>query len=70
MDIPVTELYSLLIPLIDERLILPRASVAEVIGYQSLEEMAGAPAWYLGTVGWNGRSVPRSLSIVRQSRPS
>jgi chemosensory pili system protein ChpC len=52
------ELYSLLIPLAEERLIVPRAAVAEVIGVQPLEEMAGAPAWYLGTVGWNGRSIP------------
>lgn len=52
------ELYSLLVPLAQERLIIPRASVAEVISLQPLEAMAGAPAWYLGTVGWNGRNVP------------
>src|SRR5262245_28973288 len=52
------ELYSLLIPLAQERLIVPRAAVAEVIGYQPLEAMPGAPPWYLGTVGWNGRNVP------------
>jgi chemosensory pili system protein ChpC len=57
MTVPVTELYSLLIPLQDERLIVPRACVAEVIGFQAPEEMVGAPAWYLGTVGWNGRKV-------------
>ncbi len=52
------ELYSLLIPLAQERLILPRSSVAEVIGFQPLDAMAGAPAWYLGTLGWNGRTIP------------
>ena len=57
-NIPVSELYSLLIPLLGERLIVPRASVAEVISYQAPEEMAGAPAWYLGTISWNGRDVP------------
>ena len=31
----VDELYSLLIPLADARLIVPRACVAEVIGYQT-----------------------------------
>lgn len=55
---PATELYSLLVPLLDERLIVPRASVAEVIGYQAPVEMAGAPSWYLGTISWNGKSVP------------
>lgn len=52
------ELYSLLVPLAEDRLILPRATVAEVVSYQPLEAMDGAPAWYLGTVSWNGRSVP------------
>lgn len=58
MEAPATELYSLLIPLSDERLIVPRASVAEVVAYQAPEEMQGAPSWYLGTISWNGRNVP------------
>jgi hypothetical protein len=32
------ELYSLLVPLAGERLIVPRACVAEVIGYQAPAE--------------------------------
>ncbi|MBS1830076.1 MAG: chemotaxis protein CheW [Acidobacteria bacterium] len=54
----VSEIYSLLIPLVDGRLIVPRACVAEVIGFQPPAEMTGAPPWYLGTVPWNGRSIP------------
>jgi chemosensory pili system protein ChpC len=52
------ELYSLLVPLSGERLILPRACVAEVIGYQSPAQMTNAPPWYAGLVNWGGRSVP------------
>jgi chemosensory pili system protein ChpC len=52
------ELYSLLVPLSGERLIVPRACVAEVIGYQAPAEMTNAPPWYLGVVSWSGRSVP------------
>ncbi len=52
------ELYSLLVPLSGERLLVPRACVAEVIGYQVPSEMANAPPWYLGLVGWSGHSVP------------
>jgi chemotaxis signal transduction protein len=52
------ELYSLLVPLAGERLIVPRACVAEVIGYQVPTEMANAPPWYAGLVSWGGRSVP------------
>ena len=52
------ELYSLLVPLAGERLIVPRACVAEVISYQTPVEMTNAPPWYAGLVSWSGRSVP------------
>ena len=52
----VNEIYSLLIPLVDSRLIVPRACVAEVIGFQVPAAMTGAPPWYIGTVPWNGRA--------------
>ena len=52
------EIYCLLVPLVDERLIIPRSCVAEVISYQTPAEMTGAPPWYLGVVNWNGRHVP------------
>ncbi|HEV7631685.1 MAG TPA: chemotaxis protein CheW [Steroidobacteraceae bacterium] len=54
----VSEIYSLLVPLVNERLIVPRSCVAEVIGYQPPAEMTGAPPWYLGVVAWNNRSLP------------
>jgi chemosensory pili system protein ChpC len=52
------ELYSLLVPLSGERLIVPRACVAEVMGYQPPAQMTNAPPWYAGLVTWSGRSVP------------
>ena len=45
----IAEVYSLLIPLADARLLVPRACVAEVIGYQTPTPMENAPPWYLGT---------------------
>ena len=54
----VAEIYSLLVPLVDGRLIIPRACVAEVVGFQTPSEMTGAPPWYIGTVPWNGKAVP------------
>jgi chemosensory pili system protein ChpC len=54
----IAEVYSLLLPLADGRLLVPRACVAEVIGYQIPSEMTGAPPWYLGLVSWNGRQLP------------
>jgi chemosensory pili system protein ChpC len=54
----VQEIYSLLVPLAEGRLIVPRACVAEVIGFQVPSEMTGAPPWYIGTVPWSGKAVP------------
>jgi chemosensory pili system protein ChpC len=52
------ELYSLLVPLAGERLIVPRTCVAEVISYQTPARMNNAPPWYSGMVTWNYRNVP------------
>ncbi|MGH8298957.1 MAG: chemotaxis protein CheW [Steroidobacteraceae bacterium] len=54
----VLEIYSLLVPLAEGRLIVPRACVAEVVGFQVPAEMTGAPPWYIGTVPWSGKAVP------------
>jgi chemosensory pili system protein ChpC len=54
----INEVYSLLIPLVESRLLIPRACVAEVIGYQIPAPMENAPSWYLGVVNWNARIVP------------
>ena len=52
------ELYGLLVPLGEERLIVPRVTVAEVIVWQQPEKTEGTPAWHLGVIQWNGRPVP------------
>ncbi len=52
------ELYSLLVPLTEDRLIVPRACVAEVVRYSPPEQEEGAHQWMLGTVNWNGRQLP------------
>ena len=52
------ELYSLLVPLAEDRLIVPRACVAEVVRYSAPDHEMGAHTWMLGTVNWNGRQLP------------
>jgi len=52
------ELYSLLVPLNQERLILPRACVAEVVRYAPLQRDEMAAPWFKGIISWNGRQVP------------
>lgn len=64
------ELYSLLIPLREERLLVPRMCVAEVIAFAEAARDAGTddacPDWYLGTIDWNGRRIP-VVSFDRES---
>jgi chemosensory pili system protein ChpC len=54
------ELYSLLIPLKTERLLVPRMCVAEVIAFADAARDRGSagPDWFLGTIDWNGRRLP------------
>ncbi len=52
------ELYSLLVPLAEDRLIVPRACVAEVVRFAAPEQEEGAHNWMLGNVNWNGRPLP------------
>ena len=54
----VEELYSLLIPLHQGRLIVPRSCVAEVIRYMEPEERPNGPSWFRGHVPWNELQVP------------
>jgi chemosensory pili system protein ChpC len=56
-----TELYSLLVPLQGERLLVPRACVAEVIAFvvpEPAETEQPLPSWFIGYITWNGRRLP------------
>lgn len=56
-----TELYSLLVPLQGERLLVPRACVAEVIAFVAPELTdpdRQLPPWFLGFITWNERRLP------------
>jgi len=52
------DIYSLLVPLHEERLILPRASVAEVVRYAEPEAQLDGTGWFKGSIQWHGRSIP------------
>lgn len=58
MSVEAEELYSLLVPLSGDRLIVPRACVAEVVRFSEPRAEAGAHHWILGNVNWNGRPLP------------
>ena len=58
MSAEADELYSLLVPLAEDRLIVPRACVAEVVRFTKPDHEAGAHKWMMGTVNWSGRELP------------
>lgn len=53
-----SQISCLLIPVRDKNLLLPNASVAEVIAYQHPEATQNTPAWFLGFIQWRGLRLP------------
>lgn len=52
------EIRGLMIPVANGRLLLPNASVAEVIAFTAPEHNDKAPEWMLGAFAWRGWRVP------------
>ncbi len=52
------EIRGVLIPISGARLLLPNATVAEVITLSTPEPVEGTPDWLLGRVGWRGWRLP------------
>lgn len=58
MAIIADELYSLLIPLESNRLVVPRSCVAEVVRYSVPGSENEDDGWLRGTVKWNNQQIP------------
>lgn len=52
------DIRGVLIQLAGARLLLPNATVAEVMSFAPPETVPGAPAWLLGLTRWRGWQVP------------
>lgn len=52
------EIRCVLVPVGNLRLLLPNATIAEVITQSAPEPVAGAPGWLLGRIAWRGWRVP------------
>ena len=57
-DITSREIRGLMIPVTGTRVLLPNATVAEVITYSVPEKIADAPSWLLGRLSWRGWRLP------------
>jgi chemosensory pili system protein ChpC len=52
------EIRGVMVPVTEGRILLPNATVAEVISYAQPERVANAPAWLLGRLTWRGWRLP------------
>lgn len=52
------DIRGVLIQVAGARLLLPNASIAEVLSYAEPEPVADAPEWLLGRIRWRGWPVP------------
>ena len=58
MSVPQRDIRGVLITVNQGRLLLPNASVAEVITFSDPEPVEYAPAWMLGQIRWRGWRLP------------
>ena len=58
MSAPDRDIRGVLITVPQGRLLLPNASVAEVITFSDPEAIEGAPDWMLGNIRWRGWRLP------------
>lgn len=58
MNAPQRDIRGVMITVNEGRLLLPNASVAEVITYSEPELVENAPAWLLGRIRWRGWRLP------------
>jgi len=52
------DLTTFLLPIAPEKLLLPNTSIAEVISVATMIPVAKKPNWFLGKLGWHGRTLP------------
>lgn len=58
------EVRGVLIQAGSERVLLPNATIAEMLARVTVEPIEGAPAWLVGRIAWHGWDVPL-LSYAR-----
>ncbi len=59
------EIRGVLIPVTNGRVLLPNATVAEVITFATPEKIPNAPEWLIGRLRWRGWRIPLfSFSIL------
>ncbi len=57
-ELTTREIRGVMIPVTGGRVLLPNATVAEVITYSTPEKIPNAPEWLLGRLSWRGWRLP------------
>lgn len=52
------EIPTFVVPLQKSSILVPNATVAEIIPYEPLQRVQDTPDWFLGFLGWRGVQVP------------
>jgi chemosensory pili system protein ChpC len=52
------EIRGVLLPIHEAQLLLPNASVSEVVGLEELRSIPDMPNWFLGVQMWRGQEIP------------
>jgi chemosensory pili system protein ChpC len=67
----IMELPTFVVPLQKSKILIPNATVAEIIPYEPLQRVPDTPDWFLGFLDWRGVQVPvasfEMLTIERAS---
>lgn len=58
MELKPTDIRGVLIQVEQARLLLPNATIAEVLSFAEPEQVADAPSWLLGKIRWRGWEMP------------
>ena len=58
MNTAATDIRGVLIQVAGARLLLPNATIAEVLSFADPEPVANAPDWLLGRIRWRGWQLP------------
>ncbi|WMS85878.1 chemotaxis protein CheW [Pleionea litopenaei] len=65
MENKIAEVYSLMIPIIDQSILLPNVTVAEIVPFGDVAYQKEGADWFIGTLHWHGIKVPMiSLDIL------
>ena len=52
------QLAAMLVPVLNDKLIVPGSVIAELIPFEAPEPVDGAPGWHLGEIHWRNQKVP------------